>query len=108
MAQEEFRSKHLEETLDIIRDAAASIDQQNEASSPDLRRSDLATCMVILLCDLLTHNPDYAAEKCTQKLSEQHPAFVIALQSALDRLLGLDSSISMFSFLNLIPFFGIR
>lgn len=91
LAQQEFRTKHLEETLDVIRGAAASFGE-SEGPSPDLRRNHLATSMVTLLCDLLTSEPGNAAEQCTQKLTEQHPAFLDALQNALDRLLALDSS----------------
>ena len=95
--QQEFRSKHLEETFDIIRGAAASIDQQpNEAS--DSRRSHLKACMSVLLCDLFTLHPGNAAQQCMQKLPDQHPAFLVALQNALDRLLGLSSQNGLFPF----------
>ena len=48
--------------------------------------------MVILLCDLLTNEPGNTAQQSMRKLTDQHPAFLVALQNALDRLLGLDSS----------------
>lgn len=98
MAQQEFRSKNLEETFDIIRGAAASIDQQPEEGT-DSRRDHLATCMTNLLCELFTLHPESAAQQCMQKLPDQHPAFLAALQNALDRLLGLDSYAGMLSIL---------
>ena len=91
----------MEESLDIIRDAAASIDLQNEESSLDSRRSHLERCMVNLLCDLLTQDPSNAAQQSIQKLTDQHPAFLVALQKALDRLLGVNSPNGSLSF----PFF---
>ena len=57
--------------------------------------------MVNLLCDLLTQDPSNAAQQSIQKLTDQHPAFLVALQKALDRLLGVDSPNGSFSF----PFF---
>lgn len=54
--------------------------------------------MTVLICDLFTLHPGYAAQQCMQKLPDQHPAFVAALQNALDRLLGLDSHNGLFPF----------
>lgn len=88
----------MEESLDIIRGAAASIGLQNEEPSIDSRRSHLESCMVNLLCDLLTQDPSNAAQQSIQKLTDQHPAFLVALQKALDRLLDVDSPNGSLSF----------
>lgn len=57
--------------------------------------------MTDLLCELFTLHPESAAQKCMQKLPGQHPAFLAALQNALDRLLGLDSHTGMLYVLSL-------
>ncbi|KAI9927995.1 hypothetical protein ASPWEDRAFT_42159 [Aspergillus wentii DTO 134E9] len=91
LAQQEFLVKYPEETFGIIHDAAASMSAQNLESESNPRRSDLANYMTILLCDLLTQHPERAAKYCTQKLIDQHPASIVALQKALDFLLGFDT-----------------
>lgn len=90
MAQQEFLVKHCEEALDIIRDAAASTDSQPQMPGLGPKPRQLANCMVILLCILLTQNPEKSAKHCMRILSGRHPAFVAALQKALDHLLGFD------------------
>lgn len=47
--------------------------------------------MVVLLHELLVRNPGCTENNCMQKLVNQYPAAMGALEKALDLLLGVDS-----------------
>lgn len=87
-AQQEFLVNHSAGALNIIRDAAASADLHEPESGVNSNQRDLY--MVKLLSILLTQSPENSAKDCMHNLTAQHPAFIAALQKALDHLLGFD------------------
>lgn len=54
--------------------------------------------MVTLLHEVLVRNPDCTEKNCLQKLVNQYPATLGALQKALDLLLGVESSKGLLDF----------
>lgn len=61
---------------------------------------DFENCVVTLLGHLLIRNPECATQSCVQKLIDQNPASMAALQKALNLLLGLESQTGALDFVN--------
>ncbi|KAJ5162359.1 hypothetical protein N7492_007751 [Penicillium capsulatum] len=88
VAQQEFLAKNCDEILGIICNAAVSLDSLEPKSLA--RRVEVEDWMVTLLHELLVRNPDCTEKNCMQKLVNQYPATLGALQKALDLLLGVE------------------
>ncbi|EAW09216.1 uncharacterized protein ACLA_034190 [Aspergillus clavatus NRRL 1] len=91
LSQKEFLSKHPEETFNIIRDAIALIDSQDQDNHSDQGQMNLNQNAMVLLQILLTKNPESAVQYCTEKLITQHSTSMMVLTKALDTLLGFDT-----------------
>ncbi|KAF7591900.1 RNA polymerase II mediator complex subunit [Aspergillus hancockii] len=88
LAQQEFFVKHPQETLDIISDAVALVDSQEQNTGLDSKQSIITNCAIKLLDILLTQNPEITVQYCLQGFIGKHPTSMSVLQRALDNLLG--------------------
>ena len=82
-------AKNSDEILGIICDAAVALGSADSKIST--RRAEVENSMVVLLHELLVRNPGCTENNCMQKLVNQYPAAMGALEKALDLLLGVDS-----------------
>ncbi|OJJ43413.1 hypothetical protein ASPZODRAFT_146129 [Penicilliopsis zonata CBS 506.65] len=92
LARQEFLSKHVQEILVIAHESAVAITQQNAGLDTDTRRAKFKSYMTILLRHVLISDPECVGQDHMQRLLDQHPEATVALQHALDLLLGLDAS----------------
>lgn len=87
VAQQEFLSKNTDEVLEIICNAASSLESGEQ--------SNLEDSMVMLLRELLVRSPECTDQSSMKKLVDQYPKATNTLQKALDNLLGVDSQKGM-------------